>query len=561
MSMLLTSEEFRQYFESMTNVTITDHNRLIAYMNNAIKGISGVIHIGKVDVKRTSPSNPFERVTKMKKETLFQDDRNYDDRPIEKRYEAGDRGKVIVTIYPTKGHVWTEEELKELDTFSRSTHLFMAYSRLLILINKLAGTDVQTNMPNYAAVAQFAGKCASLKELKNYTGIFINIKNFKYVNKSASSKCGDLCLTNYGHILMDYVGQNGIVGRLGGDNFVAIVHDSIAEDFIKFASCVSITCEMPERNYRFKLISRMGVYNIREKDTLSEVMNCSSIAYNFSKKRQISDIEYFEDWMLKEMLHLKEVSASFPQALADNEFMVYYQPIVDVATNTICAGEALSRWIKNGKMVSPAEFIQILEDEGSICKLDFYVFDSVCKSIREWIDKGIEPVRISVNFSRLHLYNDEFVENILEVINKYDVDPEYIEVEITETSGYEDYEILQNFVNEMNKNGISTAIDDFGTGYSSMSLLTSLNTDVIKIDKSFFDYEDDNSKSRIMTKSVIGMIKELGMQTIAEGVETAELRDYLKEIGCDMIQGYFYDKPLSVDVFEEKIKNKNCYQE
>ena len=561
MGFLLTSEEYKKYFDKLANNVILDHNKLLKYMNEAIRSISGVVHIGRVDVQITAPPNPFEHTPQTGKETLFQDDRNYDEKPIEKRYESGDRGRVIVTIYPTKGHEWDSDELREIDLISRSTYVFMNYSRLLGLMDKLSCTDVQTNMPNYAAVAQIGGMLAARGELKNYTGVFLNIKNFKFVNKAASAKCGDLCLSNYGHMLMDFVGHNGIVGRLGGDNFIVIIHDSIAEDFIKFASCISINCEMPDRTYKFNLEARMGVYKVRESDTMSELMNCSSIAFSFARRKQIGNIEYFRDYMLQETIHSKEISAVFPQALADGEFTVYYQPIVGTVDNTICGCEALARWVRGGKLVPPIEFIPTLEDEGSVCQLDFYVLESVCKAIRSWIDNGIEPVKVSVNFSKLHLHNADLVERILQVVKRYDIDTRYIEIELTETSGYKDYEALHNFVDAMKKNGISTAIDDFGVGYSSMNLLASLNVDIIKLDKSFFDSRDNSLKYRTMTKSVVNMVKELGMRTIAEGVETAELKNYLNQIGCDMIQGYYYDKPLTLDAFEDKLKTKKCYQE
>jgi EAL domain-containing protein (putative c-di-GMP-specific phosphodiesterase class I) len=261
--------------------------------------------------------------------------------------------------------------------------------------------------------------------------------------------------------------------------------------------------------------------------------------------------------MLDRVMHDKEVSTIFKKALLNEEFVVYYQPKVDLNNNQLCGCEALVRWVKDGKVMPPMEFIPVLEREGSVCKLDFYVFEKVCRDINQWLRQGIEPVRISTNFSKAHLHNRSFADDIVSIMRKYEVDSRYLEVELTEMSGYEDYDALSVFVDEMKDYGVKTSIDDFGTGYSSLNLLKDLNVDVIKLDKSFLNnIEKKGESDEIVIKSIIKMVTDLNMKVIAEGVETVEQAEFLKDAECCMAQGFLFDKPLPRDEFEKRLKDR-----
>ena len=210
------------------------------------------------------------------------------------------------------------------------------------------------------------------------------------------------------------------------------------------------------------------------------------------------------------------------------------------------------------------ELIPALEKDGSICELDLYVFENVCKDIRQWIESCMEPVTVSVNFSKLHLKNDEFAKQIITIMERYNVDPKYIEVELTETACYEDYSALKGFIEQMKLNSIKVSIDDFGTGYSSLSLLKDLKVDVIKLDQSFIrsidgNTDGNNESTEIVIKNVINMVDELSMDIIAEGVETCEEADFLKGVSCDMAQGYLFDKPMTHADYETILRGSRRY--
>ena len=256
----------------------------------------------------------------------------------------------------------------------------------------------------------------------------------------------------------------------------------------------------------------------------------------------------------------KEVSQMFPKALENREFVVYYQPKVTLSDNQLCGSEALVRWFRGGAMVPPMSFIPVLEREGSVCKLDFYVLEQVCLDIQNWLSRGIEPVRVSVNFSKIHLQNPHLADEILAVLKKYDISPKYIEVELTEMSGYESYETLSCFVQTMRENGVSTSIDDFGTGYSSLNLLKDLNVDIIKLDKSFLkNMEKHRENDVIVIKNIVNMVNDLDMEVIAEGVETQKQAEFLRGINCRMAQGFLFDRPLPRAEFEKRLSGDHVY--
>jgi EAL domain-containing protein (putative c-di-GMP-specific phosphodiesterase class I) len=253
--------------------------------------------------------------------------------------------------------------------------------------------------------------------------------------------------------------------------------------------------------------------------------------------------------------------------LETNEFEVFYQPKIDFSTKKLCGCEALSRWRRNGELLQPGQFIPILEREGTICALDFYVLNKVCEDIKDWISKGLTPVRVSTNFSRLHMHNLKLAEDIFNVIQRKGIDPSYIEIELTESIGYDDFDALEKFVNKLHGYGISTSLDDFGTGYSSLNLLSELHVDVIKLDKSFVtppkqaedeteaSYKQRLKSNHIVIKTIINMALELGLDVICEGVETKEQAAMLEGLGCHMAQGFLYDKPIPHDEFENRLTN------
>ena len=259
--------------------------------------------------------------------------------------------------------------------------------------------------------------------------------------------------------------------------------------------------------------------------------------------------------MHSKVIQQKKIQSIFFDAMKNGEFSPYYQPKVNTETNTIIGAEALVRWIRNGEMMLPGEFIPVLEMDNSICELDFYIFEQVCKDIRRWIDEGTEPVRISTNFSRRNLFDPEFSKHIRKILEDYDIPKQYIEVELTESISEEENDMLSRFIRDMHDGDIVIAIDDFGTGYSSLSVLRDHKADVLKLDKSFIDGHTDTKRDVVVVSNIAKMAKELDMSVITEGVESWDQVGFLKSVNINTVQGYLFDKPRPYDRIAEEAKN------
>ena len=244
----------------------------------------------------------------------------------------------------------------------------------------------------------------------------------------------------------------------------------------------------------------------------------------------------------------------FAQAIENKEFKVYYQPKVNLKNYMMTGAEALCRWVHKGEIISPGEFIPVYEKSQAICKLDFYMLEQVCRDIRRWMDEGKQIVRVSVNLSRRHLRNQKTLGNILEMIDRYNIPHEYIEIELTETTMDQNFDSIKRLVNGLKDNGIASSVDDFGTGYSSLNMLREAPWDVLKIDRSYLpDTKKYDEKRHSMLRHIISIASDMGFECIVEGVETLEQLKMIKRNGCFMAQGYYFDKPLTVEEFEEKL--------
>lgn len=427
----------------------------------------------------------------------------------------------------------------------------MGYIRLS---RRLMGRDLLTGISNYDSLLKYGQKLRDKNHLAKYSGILVNIKDFKFINQRVGSSAGDVILQEFAQRMHKNMRRGDFVASTGSDNFFVLVKQGTEEDFLQFLSNVEIVLKTKSGTMNIPISSRCGIYQIKEEDTMADVMNACTLAVNKAKEAGAGDYQYFEDSMFEQMMMEKELLGAYRTGILKREFVVYYQPKVNLDTNTLYGAEALVRWYRNGKIVPPNQFIPVLEKNNLITDLDFYVFDQVCSDIKKWISEGVDVVRISSNFSKLHLSNEQFAEDILRIVDKYEIDTKYIEIELTESSGYYDLGALTHFVSCMNEANVSISIDDFGTGYSSLSLLKDLNVNVIKMDKSFFrDIETGDTVNEKMVENVIRMVQDLNREVISEGIETDKQADFLRRIHSPIVQGYLYDKPLPRSDFEKRL--------
>lgn len=419
------------------------------------------------------------------------------------------------------------------------------------IADEMVNKDAVTGISNYEHFIEYGEKKA--KSLSDFSVLNLDIKGFQYYNQQLGTGIGDLILKEYAKYIGQFFGKNELAARINGDNFIALIKKDRVSSFLEYIENIIFELDINDEYQKITICSRCGIYPVESGVSISAAAGNSAAALKMAKDAASSDHVWYTPEMSENAVAASETIAHFRKALKDREFVVYYQPKVDMRTKKLCGSEALVRWISKGNIIPPFRFIPVLERDGSITELDFYVFENVCRDISEWIIKGISPVRTSSNFSKLHLKNKSFADDILKIINKYGVDPKYIEIELTESSGNEDFEAMTDFVKRMKKAGIHTAVDDFGTGYSSLSMLRDLDMDVIKLDKSFLNSAKEPAQKK-MIENVIKMINDLDRSVICEGVETEEQVDFLLSVHCYTAQGYHYDKPLPHDEFEKRLR-------
>ena len=544
------SKGFEQFFDILQEENIT-LRELDVRLPKAIALIADEGYLGKVDVHMKAPATVYDPEGVSFNACMYCDEDGFDNEPYEEHFVTGEQGVVDLIFYPKKKHMWTEDELGKIRFLAQNLYVISGRIRLVGVVKKANMTENMTGAANLNGLMRFGSTLQAKGVIADYLAAFMNIKNFKFINQRLGNRLGDYVLKEYCFKMRRILDEDEIVARLGGDNFMVLVKKSKEKEFLDFMSNMTIHIESEGD---IEIETRMGIYAVQSGDTMNDIMNASTTALNVAKKSINSDRVWFEPYMMEQEVRDKTIAGLFSQAIKKNEFLAYYQPKVSLADNRLCGCEALVRWQRDGKLIPPMEFIPVLERNGDICELDFYVFETVCKDISRWRSQGIEPVKVSVNFSKVHIFDWLFTKRILSIMQKYGVDSKYIEIELTESSSQADYRDLMEFITSMRDCGINVSIDDFGTGYSSLSLLKELKVDIIKLDKSFIDdIEKRDGIDEIVIKNIINMVNELDMQVIAEGVETSGQAEFLRNAKCAMAQGYLFDRPLPCEEFEQRL--------
>ena len=560
MDYVIFSSVYKDFRDAILD-NIPDMTAMSKRVSAAIPPICNILNIGFIKIKLIAPSSIIARNGLNQEQVMYEDPNGFESMPIIQTYRTGENGMATIEIRAKKSHKFTPPELQAAKLISDDIFIILGRSRLMSAIHYASQTDTMTGAPNTAQLVHHSIELKAKNKLQNFSGLFLNLKNYKYINQSKSPAIGDMGITCFTRSVMAMCHDDEMIARLGGDNFFVLVKKENRDIFVKALSSMNVSVTVPHGpTIPLTIQSRIGVYDIQPQDSMNEIMHCSSVALNESRLHPGNDIVYFTKKMLEDAYHEKEISSLFREALRRKEFIVYYQPKVSVKDQKLCGCEALVRWNRNGQVIPPSEFLPILEKETSICQLDFYVFRKVCEDLRSWIDAGINPVRVSSNFSRHHLGNPNLTEDILAIMKEYNIDSKFIEIELTESSNFEDKIAMQKFVNGLRQHGISVSIDDFGTGYSTFAAIKDLNVNVIKLDKSLLDHiGDEKYHDAVVIKNMVNMINELHLEVVAEGVENSKQLDFLQNAKCSIIQGFLFDKPLTKEDFEKRLSNEVTY--
>lgn len=449
-------------------------------------------------------------------------------------------------------------EKDKLNIAMNSVLSFISRHRLEGVVEKFVFFD-DTGYPNVRSFLRYLEILKKKNALAGCTAVYFNLRHLTLINRDIGRGAADIAIHNYFNMIKDIIGEKGILCRVGGDNFVGVFDDSLLNDVLGILSGTPVIYE-PNSGKRIMLSANTGVFRMTQDftfDAPGDVMDRIIPALQAAKMGGKDNVVFYDNSMEVSREKRMEIQKLFPKALENKEFKVFYQPKIDITTGKLVGAEALCRWIRDGRIVPPMEFIPVLEQNTDICQLDFYMLDSVCADIRRWLDEGGNVVRISVNLSRKHMMDVDLLEHIMNIVDKHNVPHEYIEIELTETTTDVEFRDLKRVVSGLQQQGIYTSVDDFGMGYSSLNLLREIPWNVLKVDRCFLpvDSDDSTSSRTVMFKYVVAMAKELGLECIAEGVETQNQVKILRDNNCLYAQGFLFDKPLPLADFEKRLKS------
>lgn len=444
---------------------------------------------------------------------------------------------------------------------------FSAFSLIIYIINK--DKKAKENLKEVAYKDNFTGlynknylkeivnsRYLKRKDLKSAV-VVLNIKNFKLINELYGLEAGDSLIKKIALLLKENKkDKDEIVAHNNADEFVALYFYKNKEELEKRLKNISnkIKNVSYSENKMF-LDIYIGICEITNLENgFEKLYNYANIAKNTNKKLSEGLFTYYNKELAENELNEKKLENEIKEGILNKEFKAWFQPKYDCQTKEIVGCEALARWYKkDGKVYFPNEFIEISENRGLIKDIDKLLFEDVCLNINEWKKRGLKLMPVSINVSRAYLNNIEIVYDLREILNKYNISTEYIQLEITESSLVSNEKMLDKIIREMHKCGFKVSLDDFGVGYSSLNSISNLKFDTLKIDKSFVDAIGSINGNYILKYS-IELGRNLGMEVLVEGVESEEQYEFLKENNCNTIQGYYFSKPLDKNSFEKLLE-------
>ena len=531
-----------QYFDDMPTpfcaIEVLDYERhdpdnyIIRYSNNAHNDLVGLT---KEEIEDHSFWKIFQVVNASQTEIYRKTLKNNESRRMDRYNEH--LGKFVrVITYPLAPHI--------------------CGSMIKVI------SDYQDNLMGCLNLKGFKLRAEQIMEAnpeQAYAFWYCDIKQFKYVNDNFGYEEGNYILKLLGEKLTAILDKDELMGRVTGEMFILMakfVSEERSEQRFHAAIQSAIEAYQERRSQYYDIELAGGIYvyrpGEREKRSVSRYFDYANSARKQAKRVKGNCVEFFKKEMWEKEKRAIEISHHLKQAIEGGEIQPWFQPQYDYRHGKLIGAEVLTRWVhpEYGN-IYPDEFIHVLEESGQILELDAFIWERACQYIRKWQDAGYR-MPLSINLSRKDVHGHGLLEQLVELTNKYQIDRELLHLEITESAYMNNPEELIEIVEELTMVGFHVEMDDFGSGYSSLNMLKNVPVQTIKLDWRFVDDLEENSKAGNIISSVVRMAHGLGMRVISEGVETRQQADFLKNLGCDLMQGYYFAKPLPINEFEQK---------
>ncbi len=467
-------------------------------------------------------------------------------------------------IYAGESHEWEEREIRFLESFTRILSVYInrirTFNEAEYLAKMMRERDSVTGLFSYDTFLSRMKEYVDIqKEPCEIVYTYSDFSNFKYINDTYGYEVGNLLLRKFGEYVVDDENEDILcASRVHSDNIVVARRNSQGLTPEEFAAqidvCNEYLAEILKQYGHDSMISiRSGVYFSRSDEcTIEEAVTNAGYACKKNKDSGSDKCMIFTEDLMKEYKKRLRYISELEYAMEAGEMQVYIQPKTLAKTSEVVGGEALIRWIKPGnEVIFPGDFIPIFEKSGDIITLDYFVYRKVCEYIRGRMDAGLPVVPISVNVSTLHLKDDDIMEYLDKLLEEYKIPVKYLELELTESVYIDDVGQALKLLSWCKEKGMRMAMDDFGAGYSSLNILDVVPIDIMKIDRIFMKNQTLTDNDKIILECVVNMADKLDITTICEGVENAEQLCFLKNIGCDIIQGYFIGRPMPMTAFDK----------
>lgn len=552
---MLVSKELIKYLDNLCEHDFNPES-VIQKIDNEIAQIADKLFLGFIKIELLVPKiNNLN--SKEKEEYISYEDKNgYEDSPLIKTFVSNNNSKATIFAYPKKGHVWTQDEKDDILFIFEINFVIFSRSRLTLSLLTLQSQDTTTGIMNLLGIRNIADELFKKGDLKNYTVMFLNIKNQRFYNMRFGNKNGDSIIQLYAMMNSTFLTDKGHIGRLGGDNFVVLIKSEFVKDFLNHLSSLEIPVDFNGKMQKIQVQSRAGIAPARENYPITAELTNASIALEQAKKSPTENYIWISEEIINKVYDSKEISNTFETALNNNNISVVFQPVVDLRNGTIVGAEALSRWQNGDKILYPDQYIPILEKDSLIDKHDLFILEEVCKIISNWKASGIKKIPpISVNFSKRDLLFSDIEQNIISIYRKYKIDPSLIEIEFPSLSDTTYKKRVEKFICTLHNEGIKIIFDKYGENTTSFFMINELKVDKLKIDKTLL-YSISNKKNKntkIITKMLFSITKDLKIQTAILGIENQEQVKALADIGCYYGQGCYFSGPVYTIEFETMI--------